>query len=240
LPENSEQQTTEKDQRVPVVDGTTITVANIDAAKQWVKDFDNYERFRLQVASDFFQRVAEFSNPGTALYEKLILLDGATIALSITFLGYLSSRVTAAHLTERPHLWMVGLAWSLLIVSIYSCYLVIVHRHSTMLRLLGKVSQTHTHYLSQRLSVLLSTVGKLVEGDVVVGPDRVEFSKLIELLGNSAKLEGDKQIKKLEEMITKGQESYGEGPFARLAIWSTILAVVFLCTFTIRYLHLLF
>jgi hypothetical protein len=90
------------------------------------------------------------------------------------------------------------------------------------------------------LSVLLSTVGKLVEGDVVVGPDRVEFSKLIELLGNSAKLEGDKQIKKLEEMITKGQESYGEGPFARIAIWSTILAVVFLCTFTIRYLHLLF
>jgi hypothetical protein len=240
LPENPEQQTAEKSKTIPIADGVTLAITNIVAAKEWVKDFDSYQRFHLQVASDFFQKAADLSSPVTALYEKLILLNGAIIALSITFLGYLSSRVDTARLTERPHLWMVGVTWSLLIVSMYSCYRVLVDRHAAMLRLLGKVSRTHTEYLSQRLGVLLATIGKLVEGDIAVGSDRVEFSKLMELFSTTAKQEGDKQIKKLEATIIAGEKSYAEGAFAKLAIWSTLLAVGFLCTFTIRSLHLLF
>ena len=54
-------------------------------AKEWLKEFDNYQIFRLQTASNLYQKATELANSGTALYEKLILLDGATIALSITF-----------------------------------------------------------------------------------------------------------------------------------------------------------
>jgi len=102
------------------------------ALKELGAELDNFQRFRLQIALDFFQKVTEVTRDGTALYEKLILLNGATIALSITFLGYLSSRLAIVHITEKPHLWMVAIAWSLLIASIFCCYHVIVARHTAV------------------------------------------------------------------------------------------------------------
>ena len=65
--------------------GEAITATNLEAAKEWLKEFDNYQIFRLQTASNLYQKATELANSGTALSEKLILLDGATIALSITF-----------------------------------------------------------------------------------------------------------------------------------------------------------
>lgn len=217
-----------------------LTFTNLAAVKDLFKAFDRHQRFRLQTASDFFQNCFEVARDGTALYEKLVLLNGTTIALSITFLGYLSSRLATIHITEKPHLWMVAVAWSLLIVSIFCCYHVIVARHSAMLGLLGRVSNAHTEYIYQRLGVLLNSLGKLVQGSVAVGSEKVEFSKLTETLNTLLKNESDEKVKKTTEQILKWSESHEEKAFARIAIQSTILAVGFLCLFTILSLQLLF
>jgi hypothetical protein len=217
-----------------------LTITDMAAAKALFDDFDNFQRFRLQVAAEFFEKTSELINAGTALYEKMILLNGATIALSITFLGSLSTRVASTHLSTKPHLWMVALSWSLLLFSTFCCYRVIVDRHSGMLRLLGRVSTVHTEYLYQRIGIVLASLGKLIKGQVPVGDDKVEFTKVTENLNEAVQKEGKTQVKKIEEMIEEGKKTYMEGTFARLAVNSTIVAIGFLCLFTILSLRLLF
>ena len=210
--------------------------ASIDSGLSALKDFptelDHLQRFRLQVASDFFHKMADIIDAGTGIYEKLILLDGATIALSITFLGNLSTRLAAAKVTTRPHLWLVGVSWSLLIISIYASYRVIIDRHKVTIQHLGRVSSLHTEYLYQRLGILVSKIGGALKVSVPVGEDTIEFPKVMDALNQALKQEGETQVKKVADFIAESQKENKENIAARVAVTSTIAAIVLLSVFT--------
>ena len=39
--------------------GEAITATNLEAAKEWLKKFDNYQIFRLQTASNLYQKASK-------------------------------------------------------------------------------------------------------------------------------------------------------------------------------------
>lgn len=225
----------------PVGTGPKLTItANAEYVKELFRDFDNFRRFQLEIAAKFYDKTSDYVSSGTGLYEKLIVLNGATIALSISFIGFLSSRVTAAHFVEKPHLWMVAVAWSLLILSIYFSYQVIVHRRSVLLRFLHKTSKEHAAYGHQRLGVLLQAIASLGTGTFELGGKEVDFAKTFQAMKAAVDEEHQKVQTRFEDLIKPKTNEIGEGVWATLAVWSTIIAVAFLCTFTIRSLHLMF
>ncbi len=85
-----------------------IEFTNLEAARKFASDGDSIQRFQMQSGLEIYDRLTKHFDAGTALYEKVILLDGAIIALSITFLGSLSSRFTSAHITQVPHRFWIS------------------------------------------------------------------------------------------------------------------------------------
>jgi hypothetical protein len=230
----------ESAESAPKPEDVPLGITNMDAARRVANDIESYQRFRIQTAMELCEKLLKQVDAGTALYEKLILLDGAIIALSITFLGSLSTHLTTAHVGTRPHLWLVAVSWLLLIMSVYCCHRVIVDRHGASYRVLTKLSSECHQYMYQRTGILLSSVGAVFTGEVPIGAERVQISKIMEQLNVALKQEGETVAKRMDDYITEGKKTYKEGLFAHAATGFTILAVVLLCAFTILSLDLLF
>lgn len=205
------------------------------------KDLNDHNQFVIKSSLDLFKHTYDAVSAGTAIYEKMIVLNGATIALSITLLGSLSARLAAARIPIKPHIWMVSVAWSLLIVSIFCCYRVIIARNSGVHGLLATLVTERTRYNYSRLGVLFASLGPLLKGNVKVGDMKVETSKAIEALSEALKAEGDQIVlKSVEKTKAILGVSKGEAVFARIAIYSTMVSVALLCLFTILSLRLFF
>jgi len=203
-------------------------------------DFDDFQRFKLQTTLDFMDKLSKQIDNGTALYEKLILLDGATIALSITLLASLSSRLAAGHSVERLHLWMVDVSWSLLILSTFFSYQVIVRRQTASLSMFLKFSSEFTNYIYQRVGVTVSYLRASLKGEVLSGTETINISKFFEAVPSLLNQEKENSLKKISDTITEWQRGNKEIVFVKLAVYSTISAVVILCVFTILSVSLLF
>jgi hypothetical protein len=218
----------------------SFVIADLEQLRKVLADGDSIQRFRLQSRFDIYDRLTKHFEAGTAVYEKLILLDGAIIALSITFLGSLSSRLANAHITSGPHLWMVAVSWLLLIISIYFSYRTIIDRHAAGIRRLAGLSSECHQYIYQRLGVVLVGLSSLIKGEVSQGTERVQISQVFDGLNAALKAESEATVKKVTDFIVEGRKDYHEGLYANLAIGLTTVAVIMLCTFTIISLHMLF
>ncbi len=78
---------------IPELRPEHIVINDLDSARKLLAFGDDIQRFQLQLRFDLYDRLWKQLEAGTSLYEKLILLDGAIIALSMTFLASLSSRL---------------------------------------------------------------------------------------------------------------------------------------------------
>jgi len=135
---------------------------------------------------------------------------------------------------------MVGVAWCLLIASVYFCYRVILDRHSATHRLLTKVSSEYTAYYYERTGVVFSKVASYISGVIKIGDDNHDFSKVSAEMIMALKKEREETVKRMEDVVTEGKNASKESAFAKLALAFTMLAVGFLCLFTILSLGLLF
>jgi hypothetical protein len=225
----------------PKEDGLHVDLTKAKNAPQMFSDFDNFQQFKLQTTLDFINKLSNQLEKGTAIYEKLILLDGATIALSITVLVSLSSRWADVRNAERPHLWMVDVSWCLLIFSIFCSYQVIVRRHSATLSMFLKFSSEFTNYIYLRVGVVVSYLKHVLNGEVPYGTETVDISKVLEVVPTLLNQEKETSLKKISDTISLWRDGASkEGVFAKLAVYCTIVAVAFLCIFTILSLRLLF
>jgi hypothetical protein len=240
MAETPKQPQSENPEGVPKPEGLRIELTNSEGAKQMFADVDDFERFKLQTTLDFMDKLSKQNDKGTALYEKLILLDGAAIALSITLITSLSSRLAAGHGVERLHLWMVDVSWSLLILSIFFSYHVIVRRHTASLSMFLTFSSEFTNYIYQRVGVTVSYLKAILKGEVLAGTETIKISKFFEAVPSLLNQEKENSLKKISDTISEWQKGNEEIVFARLAVYSTISAVVILCVFTILSVSLLF
>lgn len=219
-----------------------VVTGNPEVIRKFIADADDVQRFGLRFRLDIYDRLSKQLEAGTALYEKMILLDGAIIALSITFLGSLSTRLANVlpPLERHPHLWMVAVSWVLLIASVFCSYRTLVERHGASLRHLTRISSEYHKYYYGRLTTVLACLGIVMKGQVNHEGETLEISQVFERLNAVIKVEGETAVKKMDDYIEEGRNNYHEKKFAKLAVWFSILGVLMLCIFTVMSLRMLF
>jgi hypothetical protein len=218
-----------------------VVVGNLEGIKKLVADGEEVQWLRLQLRLDIYDRLSKQLETGTALYEKLILLDGAIIALSITFLTSLSTRLAVIHPpVNRPHLWMVAVSWALLIASVFCSYRTIIERHGACIRHITSISSEYHKYFYGRLGAVLTRLGALMKGQINHEGETLEISQVFERLNAALKTEGEATVKKMDDFIEEGKKSYHERQFAKFALRFAILGVLMLCIFTVMSLRMLF
>jgi hypothetical protein len=234
------EETSNETQTSGTVSDATVQMVDPLVAKEVFDAFDSLRRLNLQIGLDLFEKTFNLITQGTGLYEKLILVNGAAIALSITFLGSLSSHTAMDHIQSRPPLWMIDIAWALLILSIYLSYRVIIERHSATVSVLRKVSISHSKYQYDRLELILIQLSRILAGKLTVGDKKVDIQALFLTFAEALKKEGEAKVKESSDLADAALKESKERPLARLAIWCTLIAVVILCIFTARTMSLLF
>ena len=157
-----------------------------------------------------------------------------------TLLASLSNRLITVHGADRPHLWMIDVSWCLLILSIFFSYRVIVRRHGASLSIFVKFSSEFTTYIYQRIGVVVSHFRTSLKGNVKFNDELVDVSKVLEIVPSLLEREKDETLKKHSDLLKQWGEGVKETVYARLAVYSTIAAVVLLCVFTVLSLRLLF
>jgi len=170
-----------------------------------------------------------------SLAEKWILLDGATIALSLAFIGSLISR--SGRVPRHPFEWLVCPAWLLLLLSMSCCWATMSAIHRVNFRAVQAMAADVERYGLQILSLSISLVRNAAKNAVVEPVDNQQLDKLLrDLLQVSATV--------TDEITKSGEESHAAtekglatasstGPFQRVAVITTAMALILLCAFAI-------
>jgi hypothetical protein len=104
-----------------------ITVSDWQGLQDFFREFRELRRSQLDNASSVLENCFKVNQAGASFYEKLILLDGGTIALSLSLLG---AHATGGHLPKYSLYCFVCPAWVLLLVSIFFCWHRIAQFHN--------------------------------------------------------------------------------------------------------------
>jgi hypothetical protein len=190
----------------------------------------------LTSASALAETIVKVNENGASFYEKIILFDSATIVLSLSFLGALSSHMPGGHLPRHPITWLLCPSWALFLFSIYFFSRHIVTFHNLNVRLVKQLSSLSSSVHYGHIASLIRKASQLVEGEIITKNDPPIdvgelFSAASEALQKIAVDEG-KAIEKLIEESTK--ESRSSGAWARLGYLATTLALILLCVFAIE------
>lgn len=197
-------------------------------------EFDEFERFRIRTTLDYLDKVNREFGIANALYEKLIILDGAIIALSITWISSLLTKWSTVHYAPKPHIWMVDVSWCLLLVSIFCCYHVISRRHGRAFSLLLGFHSQFTDYIYARVGGLVTQLGKHLTGTIELGSNAVDLSRLFTAMNSMLTQEKDTLLKKIGDAAAMAEDTErSASTFAGIAIYSTIVAAALLCIFAI-------
>ena len=213
-----------------------VPLDRAESAKQLFSDFDAYIRLRLASRSQLFDQSLKVMTEVTNVYEKMILLDGAVIGVSITYLTSLLSRLGTFHVSSTSSLWMVEVSWLLSIVSMYFNFRVIVKRHSEIHIMLVNLSSEQMNYFHGRMGVHMTTMAHLVKGTVSLGGEEVDIASLPGLISKEHELLA-KQVEKAKNDLAI---THKERPAAIIAFICTLLSIIFLCIFAIRSLKSFF
>jgi hypothetical protein len=103
-----------------------------------------------------------------------------------------------------------------------------------------KFSSEFTNYIYQRVGVTVSYLRASLKGEVLSGTETINISKFFEAVPSLLNQEKENSLKKISDTITEWQRGNKEIVFVKLAVYSTISAVVILCVFTILSVSLLF
>jgi hypothetical protein len=130
---------------------------------------------QVDKAFDLNKQVASF-------YERIMLLDVGTLALSITALTTLVARFPTAHLPRTTFLWIIVPAWSLLLFSTFGCRAVIAHTVDANKVLYDQWQKNTFQYNFVRIATLITRISNSMSGTITfdAGPQDVnqKFSEM--------------------------------------------------------------
>ncbi|HTV64462.1 MAG TPA: hypothetical protein VMD98_02600 [Bryocella sp.] len=170
-----------------------------------------------------------------ALSEKWMLLDGATIGLSLAFIGSLVSRV--GHVPRLPFEWLVCPAWFLLLISMYCCWIRMTSIHNLNLGIFRVMDADAERISLQQLAISVGCLTVEINS-VFAHQDNKDIEKPLQQLANTAK--------QVTEAITEAERAAAaarqgvmdrEGvsiPFERIAKLTTGVALILLCVFAVK------
>ena len=82
---------------------------------------------------------------------------------------------------------MVAVAWSLLIVSAYCCYSIIVRRNAAVHLLHAKLSSALNEYSYQKVDAIIGNLQSMFSGELKVGSEFVDVKKAFEPISATLK-----------------------------------------------------
>jgi hypothetical protein len=214
-----------------------VTVANVEALADCYRQLVEEHRSFMQSVSSGVERSLNLNEKGASVYEKLILLDGGTIALSLTFLGDFISHTSMIHLPRQSFLWLVCPAWLLLLFSMLCCWRCIKAFHIVNRKLHEQSSVLAADFHLRLMGNEMDRSSHLLRGELKVGAQTFDLSQFISALASSLTKIASEQYAKYDALVKEAAEGAREmNRPARMAILSTTLAFVLLCIFAVRVL----
>jgi hypothetical protein len=170
----------------------------------------------------------EHNRQAAAFYEKLCLVNGGTLALSLSLLGPALQYGAGHHLPHRAFLEFVVPAWGLLLISTHFCALRIIASHNMNTKLLERSGSETNQYHFELLK------------DITQRNANLKIEELQERLQTRIH-EIDGHIAEQAALIkTANQEAEKHASkthiTSRLAFGFTVLGIALLCIFAIRVL----
>lgn len=176
----------------------------------------------LKDADAVLDKLLKVHESGASFYEKLILFDVGTIALSLTLLGQIVVHATAGHIPRHPFEWYLCPAWVLLLLSIYCCAHRITGVHNVNVRLTLQMSSLLSQHHSHEVTTLLNRISSLT-GAI--------FSNINKALVDAV----EQEARKVNELIKESADTDKKTAVAaRLAMLCTTAALLLICIFTIK------
>jgi hypothetical protein len=209
------------------------TILDKQAIADFVRGVAEMRRARLENVSAVAEQCIKINENGASYYEKLLLLDGGTIALSLTLLGALATRTPGEHVPRIAFFCCVCPAWVLLLTSIFCCRSLMASFHNINRNLVEQVSLKHSSDLAVELSHLSAKLSKNLQGEIRLETETYDiswfFGGLSSLLSKEA-AEGQKKINELTQRAAKVEMRRA----AKIATRSTYLALILLCFFGVK------
>jgi hypothetical protein len=191
-------------------------------------------RSNMDSNTDTINASIAHNNKGSTFYERLIVADGAIIALSLTFLGTLVARTPTAHLPRHEFYSLVCTAWGLLLVSMFLGLHQVRHFHETNTMLIRRARTLSDEYHLYHLGLLQNDLARLTaplsSGDL----SKEMAANGLQVLETAKKVraESDEIVKQTEKKSPKHRL------VGRLAMLCTEAAILLLCVFTVKSLPL--
>src|ERR1019366_9835916 len=132
------------------VTANPVDTARLHALSDQITDL---RRLNLENTSKLLDKIFKANENGASFYEKLILFDVGTIALSLTLLEQIVAHTPGGHVPRHPFLWFLCPAWFLLLVSIQCCTQRIVGFHNANILLVQQMSTLVSENQMRHLSV---------------------------------------------------------------------------------------
>jgi hypothetical protein len=212
-----------------------IELADLAAAKEVVREFEEHSRYVVESAAAGVERIFRVHEHGAGFYEKLILLDGGTIALSLSLLGSLLSHSPGVHLPKTSFLWLVCPAWGLLLISVYCSWIRIISFQNINVSLAKQVSAQSSDFNLQMLGRIATRMSKAVKGEIRLGEDHLDLNAALAQIATStadAAREQQRQVQKLIDQANR--EANRTKIYARVALICTEVGILLLCVFAVR------
>jgi hypothetical protein len=214
---------------------SVLRFKNVEEATNLLRESREAQRSQLEAATSLTDKVISYAGSYASLWEKFILLDVGTIALSITFLGYLISHGAGGH---QPKWAVVGLlcpAWLLLLISIVCCWIQIKSCHNCNSLLLQQLSTRTMGQHYGDISLLLNRMAGLCDGQLMNGNEKIDVSNIFSEAATYVGHLSRDQFSKWEEVAARATENTrGVNRYAVSAIRYTIFAFLLLVIFAAR------
>lgn len=204
---------------------TAMSSEDAEKARALAEESMERQRLYLENASKLLDKILKVHENGASFYEKLILFDVGTIALSLTLLGQIVAHTPGGHVPRHPFIWFLCPAWFLLLVSIQSCAL-----RSLLTRLSAVIGGTA---LSEGQAQQLRFANSPQGGNPQHKAQTVSevLSNMNEVLVRATK----DQTSEINALLqTEAQSNKRARIAARIGMFATILALLLICIFAIK------
>lgn len=244
--ENPPPALTPKDEQPAAKTSEAVAAQRVD---DLTKDLIGMQRLKSENTAKVFDRAMKAHENGALFYEKLILFDVGTIALSLTLLGQIAAHTPGGHVPRHAFLWFLCPAWLLLLLSIQCCAQRITNYHNANVVLLKQMSDVFSQNHLQELNIFLGRLSGLIKG-ITLPSEQIQqlqtslqarwqsdqgfagaFTKMQDALAEVSKAQTDDVSKLLQKNAELDRKT---GVAARLAIIATTVALVLICIFAIQ------
>jgi hypothetical protein len=196
--------------------------------KELRQSLEDVRKTKVEYSREDMRTAIAYNREASTFYEKICLINGATLAVSLTLLGAVLQYSPGHHLPHKAFLSFVVPAWSLLLLSTHFCALRIVGSHNMNGKLIEQSGSEANEYHLASLKDITQRMSNL---------NLEELKSRLEK--RVADIDGyiSRQNSVMESKTKEAKKHYTDTiAISRLAFGFTIFGIVLLCCFAVRVL----